>query len=72
MERRSNTELNEVYDAACLELGEDNVPRQTVINCLQSIGSKPITYKNVEHNLEYRLGLNIYNTIRTHSSQHTI
>ena len=33
-------------DEACLEIGEDTVPCQTVANCLQSIGSKPITYNN--------------------------
>ena len=33
-------------DVACLELGQDTVPRQTVANCLLRIGFKPITYKN--------------------------
>ena len=31
---------------ACLGLGKNPVPRQTVTNFLQRIGSKPITYKN--------------------------
>ena len=33
-------------DKACLELGLDPVPKQTVLNVLQSIGRKPITYEN--------------------------
>ena len=46
LERRRNLEVNGVCDAACLELGKNPVPPMTVINCLQRIGSKPITYKN--------------------------
>ena len=34
-------------DEACLELGFDPVPKQTVFNVLRRIGSKPITYDNV-------------------------
>ena len=34
-------------DEACLELGLDPVPKQTVFNVLQRIGRKPITYENV-------------------------
>ena len=32
---------------ACLDLGIDQVPRQTIFNVLRSIGRKPITYENV-------------------------
>ena len=32
---------------ACLDLGIDRVPKQTVYNVLQKIGRKPITYENV-------------------------
>ena len=32
---------------ACLELGLDLVPNQTVFNVLRRIGRKPITYENV-------------------------
>ena len=32
---------------ACLELGLDPVPKQTVFNVLRRIGRKPITYENV-------------------------
>ena len=32
---------------ACLELGFDRVPKQTLHNVLQRIGRKPITYDNV-------------------------
>ena len=46
MERRRNPAVNGVCDAACLDLGEDNVPRQTVTIFLQRIGNKPITYNN--------------------------
>ena len=38
--------VNGVCDAACLKLGENPVTQQAVANCLQSIGSKPITYEN--------------------------
>ena len=38
--------VNGVCDAACSELGEDPVPRITGANCLQRIGSKPISYEN--------------------------
>ena len=31
----------------CLESGLDQVPKQTVLNVLQRIGRKPITYENV-------------------------
>ena len=34
-------------DEACLELGFDPVPKQTVLNVLHRIGRKPITYENV-------------------------
>ena len=34
-------------DEACLELGFDPVPKQTVFNVLWRIGRKPITYDNV-------------------------
>ena len=44
LDRRRNTAVNGVCDAACLELGEDPVPRITVANFLQRIGSKPITF----------------------------
>ena len=33
-------------DEACLELGFDPVPKETVFNVLQRIGRKPITYEN--------------------------
>ena len=33
-------------DEACLELGLDPVPKQTVFNFLQKIGRKLITYEN--------------------------
>ena len=46
MEKRRNPVVSGVYDAACLGLGKDSVPRKIVTNCLQSIYSKPITYKN--------------------------
>ena len=46
MKRQRNTVVNRVCDAACLELGEDPVPQQTVNNVLQRIISKPIIYKN--------------------------
>ena len=36
-------------DEACLELGLDPVPKQTVFNALRRIGRKPITYDNVFH-----------------------
>ena len=35
------------FDEACLELGIDPVPKQTVLNILRRIGRKPITYENV-------------------------
>ena len=31
----------------CLDLGLDQVPKQTVFNVLRRIGRKPITYENV-------------------------
>ena len=34
-------------DEACLELGLDPVPKQTVFNVLRRIGRKTITYENV-------------------------
>ena len=34
-------------DVACLELGLDRVPKQTVFNVLRGISRKPITYYNV-------------------------
>ena len=34
-------------DEACLELGLDTVPKQTVFNVLRGIGRKPVTYENV-------------------------
>ena len=46
MERHRNPSVNGVFDADCLELGEDPVPGQIVTNNLQRIGSKPITYNN--------------------------
>ena len=46
LERRRNPAVNKVYDAACLELGEDPVPQMTVANFFQSIGSKPIKFEN--------------------------
>ena len=39
--------LRENCDEACLELGLDPVPKQTVLNVLRRIGRKPITYENV-------------------------
>ena len=33
-------------DEACLELGLDPVPKQTIFNVLQKIGRTPITYEN--------------------------
>ena len=33
-------------DEACLELGLDPVPKQTIFNVLQNIGSNLITYEN--------------------------
>ena len=33
-------------DEACLQLGEDPIPRLTVVNFLQRVGSNPITYNN--------------------------
>ena len=38
--------LREQCAEACLELGLDPVPKQTVFNVLQRIGRKPITYEN--------------------------
>ena len=35
------------WDVACLELGLDPFPKQTVFNVLRRIGRKPITYDNV-------------------------
>ena len=35
------------WDVACLDLGIDRVPRQTIFNVLRRIGRKPITYENV-------------------------
>ena len=46
MERRRNPEVDGACDAACLGLVEDPVPRQTVTNCLQRIGGKPVIYDN--------------------------
>ena len=34
-------------DVACLELGLDRFPKQTVYNVLRRIGRNPITYENV-------------------------
>ena len=34
-------------DEACLELGLDTVPKQTLLNILQRIVRKPITYENI-------------------------
>ena len=34
------------WDVACLDLGIDRVPRQTIFNVLRRIGRKPITYEN--------------------------
>ena len=39
-------DMRGLCDKACLELGLDPVPKQTVLNVLQSIGRKPITYEN--------------------------
>ena len=33
-------------DEACLDLGRDPVTKQTVLNVLQRIGRKPITYED--------------------------
>ena len=33
-------------DEYCLELGLDPVPKHTILNVLQRIGRKPITYDN--------------------------
>ena len=38
--------VNEVYDAACLELGDLTAPLMAVTIFLQSIGNNPITYEN--------------------------
>ena len=35
------------WDVACLDLGIDRVPRQTIFNFLRRIVKKPITYENV-------------------------
>ena len=35
-----------VCDKACLQLGEDPIHRSTVVNCLQRVDIKPITYNN--------------------------
>ena len=35
------------WDVACLDLGIDQVPRQTIFNVLRRIARKPITYENV-------------------------
>ena len=35
------------WGVACLDLGIDRVPRQTIFNFLRSIGREPITYENV-------------------------
>ena len=35
------------WDVACLDLGIDRVPRQTIFNVLRRIDRKPITYENV-------------------------
>ena len=37
------------FHEACLELGLDPVPKQTVFNVLRRIGRNPITYENVLH-----------------------
>ena len=44
LEIRRNPEVSRVCDAACLYLGNDPVPRMTVTNFLQSIGSKLIIF----------------------------
>ena len=38
--------LREKCDEACLELGLDPVPKETIFNVLQRICRKPITYEN--------------------------
>ena len=38
--------LREQCDEACLELGFDSVPKQTIFNVLHRIGRKPVTYDN--------------------------
>ena len=35
------------WDVACLDLGIDQVPRQTIFNVSRRIGRKPIIYENV-------------------------
>ena len=41
---KPNVEI--VWYEGDLELGEDQVPQITVVDCLRSIGNKPITYEN--------------------------
>ena len=46
MDRQSKPAVDGECDTACLGLVKDIVSLQTVANCLQRIGSKPITYDN--------------------------
>ena len=46
MENWRNLAVDRVCNAACLGLGEGPVTQQTVSNCLQRIGGKPIIYNN--------------------------
>ena len=47
------------WDVACLDLGIDLVPRQTIFNVLRRIGRKPITYENVFPNKKRALLSNL-------------
>ena len=44
LDNRSNPGFDGLCDEACLELGNYPVPQLPVVNCLQNIGSKIITY----------------------------
>ena len=46
MKRRMNQAVNGVCGAACLGLGENPIPQETVTKFLQRIGSMPIKYNN--------------------------
>ena len=46
LKRLSNPKVYGVCGEGGLEIGKDSVPKMIVSNCLKSIVSKPITYKN--------------------------
>ena len=45
--KSQDTYLRGQCDVACLELGLDRGPKQTVFNVLQRIGRKTIMYENI-------------------------